>query len=118
MLLNEKIIKEIDDLMSGELSYEEAIYNINHHMGDDVEIIEGTKKHRHERELLEKKFHDEFINEYSNHLDSLVFGTNTVGDPKDELTNREKQIVINTIQWLGSGVGEGFLNKIGFELKR
>lgn len=116
-MLNEKVIAVIDKLLSSEITYDEGIFEINHLMGNNMNIIEGSKNHRHEREILEKKFHDEFIDEYSDRLDSLVFGTTPSGNPKDDLTNREKQIVINTIQWLGSSVGEGFLNKIGFKLK-
>lgn len=84
--------------------------------------LEGFKTYRHSSNPKEKEFHDKFIeNNSHNHddMDWLVFG---VGDfnrnsPADRLTERERQIVVSTIQWLGSPVGQGFLRDCGFENK-
>jgi hypothetical protein len=39
------------------------------------------------------------------------------GNPLEYLSEREKKIMISTIQWLGSPVGQGFLKECGFEKK-
>lgn len=85
--------------------------------------LKGFKTYRHNSNPKEKEFHDKFIEHNShNHddMDWLVFG---VGDnnrniPANRLTEHEKQIVISTIQWLGSPVGQGFLRDCGFENKK
>lgn len=85
--------------------------------------LEGFKTYRHSTNPKEKEFHDKFIEHNShNHddMDFLVFG---MGDgngsfPANRLTDHEKQIVISTIQWLGSPVGQGFLRDCGFEKKK
>jgi len=85
--------------------------------------MEGFKTYRHESNPKEKEFHDKFIEHNShnhNDMDFLVFG---MGDsngnfPANRLTEHEKKIVISTIQWLGSPVGQGFLRECGFIKKR
>ena len=81
------------------------------------EKLEGFKPNRFDDNPQEKKFHDEFIAEHNknNHMDMIVFGHGQHLEPKDYLSEREKKIVVSTIQWLGSAVGEGFLNKLGYE---
>mgnify|MGYP003657566919 CR=1 FL=1 len=77
----------------------------------------GTKTHRHERNPQEKIFHDKFIvnNQQSCYVDTLVFGHRESSMmPNDYLTDREKMIVLNAIQWLGSPVGEHFLDQCGY----
>jgi hypothetical protein len=52
-------------------------------------------------------------------MDNIFFGTGKGGvRPADHLTDREKQIVLSTIQWLGSPVGQGFLNDCGFDKEK
>lgn len=85
--------------------------------------VKSFKTHRHENNPKEKEFHDTFIEQHSGSrgMDFIVFGQREGSmTPKDYLTDREKQIVLSTIQWLGSSVGQGFLNSCGFsqELKR
>jgi len=82
--------------------------------------MESFKTHRHENNPKEKEFHDTFIEEHSRgvDMDLIVFGHPSDSMmPKDYLTDREKQIVLSTVQWLGSPVGEGFLNSCGFVRK-
>jgi hypothetical protein len=84
--------------------------------------IKGFKDYRHETNPKEKEFHDKFLKSHDreryNDMDFIVFGhskSDTGTLPDDYLTDREKQIVLSTIQWLGSPVGQGFLLDCGFE---
>lgn len=84
--------------------------------------MKGFNTHRHTDNPKEKEFHDEFIDSFMNDfsgdmIDYIVFGQRDgVGlAPNDYLTDREKRIVISTIQWLGSPVGKNFLKECGFE---
>ncbi len=79
--------------------------------------MKGFKTHRHEHNTDEKLLHDTFINEHGSDTDMslIVFGDNGSMNPVNYLTNEEKQIVISTIQWLGSPVGKYFLSQCGFE---
>lgn len=82
-------------------------------------MIEILKQHRFEQNPKEKQFVDDFLNDYSgyNTMDLIVFGhASTAMQPKDFLSEREKSIVLSTIQWLGSPVGQGFLEKVSTEL--
>lgn len=78
-----------------------------------------SKKYRHESNPEEKEFHDEFINRYGKDVDfdRIAFPSKNGSDPVSLLNEREKQIMINTIQWLGSPVGQGFLRDLGFVKK-
>lgn len=82
---------------------------------------ETFKKYRFETNPLEKTLHDEFIEQMSHNHDSIsriVFPS--IDDdlhPSDTLSVREQSIVLSTIQWLGSPVGQGFLRSCGLELK-
>ena len=83
--------------------------------------MKGTKLYRHQSNPLEKQLHDSFIRNNSIcDMERSVFGSNGQGRPNDILSDREVEIVINTIQWLGSPVGQGFLRDNGiqqFELR-
>lgn len=85
--------------------------------------IKGFNTHRHSNNPKEKELHDSFISEFidnklsPNIIDKIIYGTNESGYAKDYLSDHEKRIVITTIQWLGSHVGESFLDKNGFKLK-
>lgn len=82
--------------------------------------MNGFKTYRHESNPKEKELHDKFIEHVSyneDDIDRIVFPPSArFGDmvPGDYLNPREKQIVISTIQWLGSPVGQKFLERCGF----
>ena len=87
--------------------------------------MEGFKTHRHASNPKEKELHDKFVAEFveSRHgggiaLEQISMPMDGRGNPAEYLTDREKQIMISTIQWLGSPVGQGFLEKCGFEIKK
>jgi len=86
--------------------------------------MKGLKTHRHNSNPLEKEIHDKFIEEFveTKHgngiaMEQIALPVDGRGDPKEYLTDREKEIMISTIQWLGSPVGQGFLEKCGFVRK-
>lgn len=74
------------------------------------------KPYRFETNPQEKKFVDEFIKQCYDHgvPDRIVFGANHKGISPDYLSERERDIVLSAIQWLGSPVGQKFLNDCGF----
>jgi hypothetical protein len=81
-------------------------------------IMKTFKEHRLEKNPQEKVFVEQFIKEhgfYANDIDLIVFGhPNNSMSPNDYLSDREKDIVLSTIQWLGSPVGQAFLDSCGF----
>ena len=82
--------------------------------------MEGYKTYRHKDNPKENEFHDKFIEENKDQLfsglDYIAFGQSDTGmNPNDRLTEREQKIMISTIQWLGSSVGQSFLRECGFE---
>jgi len=81
--------------------------------------MEGFKSYRHNSNPKEKELHDKFVKEHLDEADFIVFGQKegTGFVPKDYLNDREQKIVISTIQWLGSPVGQSFLKECGFDLK-
>jgi len=83
--------------------------------------MEGFKTNRHGQNPKEKEFHDKFLKEHNRKgyedMDLIVFGHKENLRPNDILTPREKKIVLSTIQWLGSPVGQGFLRECGFTQK-
>lgn len=79
--------------------------------------MKGNNTHRHEQNPEEKLFHDAFVkhmsyNQYD--ISRVVFGSDGRGFPREVINEREEAIVISAIQWLGSPVGQGFLNKLGY----
>lgn len=85
-------------------------------------IIESFKQYRHETNPKEKELHDKFL---ENHIlykdcaiDLLVFppANNSQTYAIDTLSKRELSIMLGTIQWLGSPVGQYFLFECGFSL--
>lgn len=81
--------------------------------------MKGFKTHRHEQNPKEKEFHDKFLIEHDRKgyedMNLIVFGHGSRSlRPNDNLTDRERKIVLSTIQWLGSPVGQSFLNECGF----
>ena len=71
--------------------------------------IEGFRTYRHKENPIEKELHDEIIKDFRNKF-------HQIGLPHDEKckTDREEKIIISTIQWIGTPVGQSLLNKIGF----
>jgi hypothetical protein len=80
--------------------------------------MKSHKEYRFKNNPQEKVFVDEFVKGhgfYDNDMDFIVFGQKSESmSPNDYLSDREKDIVLSTIQWLGSPVGQGFLDKCGF----
>lgn len=81
--------------------------------------METFKMHRHINNPKEKEFYEKFLENNDRDMDLIVFGHGSNSfKPLDYLSDREKQIVLSTIQWLGSPVGMGFLNECGFSAKK
>lgn len=86
------------------------------------ENLKGFNTHRHLDNPIEKELHDSFIEEFIDNkfahdmIDKIIYGTNENGYPKNFLSDHEKRIVITAIQWLGSHVGQSFLEDNGFNL--
>lgn len=88
--------------------------------------LKGFKTYRHDSNPKEKELHDKFIEQHIDNeawtcpVDLLVFPAcnNTAMMPSDYLSDREKQIMISTIQWLGSPVGQSFMRECGFTLNK
>lgn len=71
---------------------------------------EGKNTHRLSREPLERKFHDEWKNmhEHGNTI-GYILGDNN--EPA-VLSERDEMVAATVIQWLGSPVGQGFLDAV------
>jgi len=80
--------------------------------------IDGFKLYRHDKNPKEKEMHDKFIEQhYDRDLSMIVFPPDNTGlSPSEYLSEREEKIVLSTIQWLGSSVGQKFLEDCGFHL--
>lgn len=77
-----------------------------------------NKKYRHADNPEEKRFYDAAMDMENRHWSAVTLPLNDRGtEPSRCLTEDEKQLVINTIQWLGSPVGQGFLRDMGYEKK-
>jgi len=79
--------------------------------------MKGLKTYRHASNPLEKVFHDTFINNYGHSLESIVKPVTGNGYRNEFCTKEEEELMITTIQWLGSPVGIGFLRDCGFKQK-
>ena len=82
--------------------------------------MEGFNTRRHESNPKEKELHDKFVEQMPHNSDAIsriVFGTYYGTAPNDYLNPKEEKIVVSTIQWLGSPIGQNFLRDCGFELK-
>lgn len=78
--------------------------------------MEGFKTYRHAKNPKEKEFHDKFIKyHFDKDISMIIFPPDRSGYlPNEFLSEREKKIVITTIQWLGSSIGQAFLEECGF----
>lgn len=84
--------------------------------------MKSNKEYRHEGNPKEKELHDKFKQMFQDDntmLSAVVFGwyNDRQNYPKEYLTEKEEDICLSLIQWLGSPVGQGFLDSCGFELK-
>ena len=88
---------------------------------DELQPMEGFKTYRHEQNPKEKEFHDKFIEWYvgpgSGCFDLLVFppADNDQTRAVDELSDRERRIVITMVQWMGTPLGQSLMRECGFE---
>lgn len=74
--------------------------------------MKGFKVYRHTDNPMEKKLHDKFIKDFDYRMLDLM-----VLPESQHVTEHEARIIVSTIQWLGSHVGQVFLRDYGFELK-
>lgn len=87
--------------------------------------MESNKEYRFKDNPKEKEFHDKFKemferdNMAKTSLSAIIFGWGDSGQnfPKEFLTEKGENICLNMIQWLGSPVGQVFLESCGFILK-
>jgi hypothetical protein len=84
--------------------------------------MKSNKEYRFTDNPKEKEFHDRFIEMFTadasakKTLSAIVYGWNNrfQNVPDKYLTEDEENICLNIIQWLGSPVGQSFLNNCGF----
>jgi len=87
--------------------------------------MKTNKEYRFKDNPKEEELHDKFISMFESSgmanktLSAIIFGweNDRQNCPKEYLTEREEDICLNLIQWLGSPVGQGFLDSCGFVLK-
>ena len=82
------------------------------------EKLKGFKTYRHANNPKEKELHDQFVSQYSiRDMELIVFGhleSPSGTKPDGNLNERERKIVVSTVQWLGSPVGHSFLRSVGY----
>jgi hypothetical protein len=84
--------------------------------------MKSNKEYRFKDNQKEKEFHDKFIEMFERDsmakttLSAIIFGWENDRQqyPKRFLQDNEEDICLNLIQWLGSPVGQSFLNSCGF----
>ena len=81
--------------------------------------MKSNKEYRFKYNPKEKEFHDKFKEMFENNnivLSAMIYGweNDRQNYPKEYLTDKEEDICLNLIQWLGSPVGQGFLENCGF----
>jgi len=82
--------------------------------------MKSNKEYRFETNEMEKIFHDKFKGKFENDnttLSAIIFGWEDKYQkyPNKYLTETEEDICLTLIQWLGSPVGQGFLDDCGYE---
>lgn len=84
--------------------------------------MKSNKEYRFKDNPKEQEFHDKFKEYFElsgttrNALSAVVFGWKDASQnyPTNYLTENEEDICLNLIQWLGSPVGQRFLDSCGF----
>lgn len=84
--------------------------------------MKTNKQYRFNDNPQEQIFHDKFKEMFERDnmskrtLSGIIFGwqDGTQNLPNQNLTEGEESICLNLIQWLGSPVGQGFLENCGF----
>lgn len=85
--------------------------------------MKPTKAYRFEQNPVEEKLVKEFIKEFTEFnridiLEDLVLTDEIKLEPNGEnphfLTEREQNIILNIVQWMGSHVGQCFLEECGY----
>ena len=77
-----------------------------------------SKSYRHLDNPEEKRFHDAAKQMETSMLSAITLPLNDRGtEPSRYLNEDEEQLVINTLQWLGSPVGQSWLRELGYENK-
>jgi len=84
--------------------------------------MKSNKEYRFKDNPKEKKLHDKFIEMFKSTgiankiLSAIIFGWRGFDQkiPNRFLTDDEEDICLNLIQWLGSPVGQSFLEQCGF----
>jgi hypothetical protein len=87
--------------------------------------MKSNKEYRFIDNPKEQEFHDKFKQMFEHDamakttLSAIVFGweNDRQNYPKEYLTDKEENICLALIQWLGSPVGQGFLDSCGFTQK-
>ena len=87
--------------------------------------MKTNKEHRFQDNPKEQEFHDKFKEMFEQGslakktLSAIVFGWNNDHQnvPKEYLSEKEEDVCLNIIQWLGSPVGHNFLASCGYVLK-
>ena len=80
--------------------------------------MRGNKTYRHDSNPEEKLFHDKFVELCKinpDHVHRMCFSQSE--DDRTviyRLSDREEDIVVSAIQWLGSHVGQSFLRELGY----
>jgi hypothetical protein len=85
--------------------------------------MKTNKEYRFNDNPKEKEFHDKFKQLFERDttlLSAIIFGwsDNIQKHPKDFLTDKQEDVCLNLIQWLGSPVGQEFLDSCGFTLTK
>ena len=82
-----------------------------------MENTESFNKHRltekNKQEVTNVAVAKEILCDEKAIADQIIFGTDKYGHPNEYLTEREKQIMLTTLQWLGSSVGQSYLQQCG-----
>ena len=83
------------------------------------EVLKGRKTYRHKGNPAEEKIHNLFVERFGEwpHMEQIVHDTDGRGEVSFGLTNRDKEMIITAIQWIGSPVGQAFMRDCGFEYK-
>lgn len=77
-------------------------------------LIEARKK-RHRFHLLERNLFELFRNDTNRRY---LFSQAIEGTGKEKLTNSDKTMLFNVVQWIGTNVGLGTLSEVGLVLSQ